>query len=291
MALSVDLVIGVMSTAAHEQYRQELRACLHTWVKDAEKYNIKVVFLAGYCKSDEFSLVNLPNVQEDYQSAFYKQFYGIKYIQEQYNPVYQMIIGSDTYVNIDSLLNLIKNYTNISELYLGGHGDIRFLDNEAIYYHSGGPGFIINRAIINKLLEYGIDHICEEWPIICKRSNADNLLTACDVTMGYYAKRFNIEPIKHLGFYHCNHLGMAKSVKCCNSPSNIIIACDCMTTKDMDDYYNRNKSWTLVTAFFDLTKREPQMTQRDINFYLEKGQFALSLDHNMVIFCEKDLIL
>ena len=131
---SLNLVIGMMVTAAHEKYREEIRACERTWIKDAKMKRIRVVLLGGYQKSDEFDLVNLPGVNEDYQSAFYKQFYGIEYIQKTYNPDYQLIIGSDTYLNIEALINLLKQHETVSELYLGGHGDVDILTNNQFIF-------------------------------------------------------------------------------------------------------------------------------------------------------------
>lgn len=50
-------------------------------------------------------------------------------------------------------------------------------------------------------------------------------------------------------------------------------------------------NWTLVTAYFDLTKMEDAsqpIKDRPATHYLANANFTLSLDHNLVIFCEPE---
>jgi len=49
-------------------------------------------------------------------------------------------------------------------------------------------------------------------------------------------------------------------------------------------------NWTLVTAYFDLTKMEDasaEIKNRDFNYYLNHSSQTLELDYNLVIYCEE----
>lgn len=50
------------------------------------------------------------------------------------------------------------------------------------------------------------------------------------------------------------------------------------------------KSLTLVTAFFDLGKREPQIQRRQADEYLKLGDFLFSLDIKLVFFCDPEFV-
>jgi hypothetical protein len=52
-----------------------------------------------------------------------------------------------------------------------------------------------------------------------------------------------------------------------------------------------NDNWTLITAYFDLTKCEDasqEIKNRDKNYYLEHAKSTLNLDYNLVIYCDQE---
>jgi hypothetical protein len=52
---------------------------------------------------------------------------------------------------------------------------------------------------------------------------------------------------------------------------------------------NNNTNWTLVTAYFNLTKcpdASEEINKRDINYYFESSKSTLSLPYNLVIYCD-----
>ncbi len=54
---------------------------------------------------------------------------------------------------------------------------------------------------------------------------------------------------------------------------------------------NDNSNWTLVTAYFDLTKYSDasnEIKTRDFNYYLSHATSTLSLPYNLVIFCDNE---
>lgn len=285
------LSIGVMCTTISKKYEEQIENCNQTWIKDAEENNIKIYLLAGYQKSDKYKLTNLPNVGEDYHSAFYKQFHGLQYMLDNSNTEFYMIIGTDTYLNIKNLLKLLSNYKGKDEyLYIGGHGWNKKVYNKELYFHSGGAGFILNRKLLTKLIDengFNFKKIFDEWPNI-----AENYKDACDVAIAYYINQLNIKPKIEKNFFACNYKGKWDNHTCCkNINLKEIISCHYMNRDNMLTYYSiYNKSWTIVTGLFNVKRLEGSSGLRDMSFYI-KDNFAMGLDLNMIIFCEKDLYL
>jgi len=57
------------------------------------------------------------------------------------------------------------------------------------------------------------------------------------------------------------------------------------------DKKEKNLNWTLVTAYFNLTKcpdASVEINKRDFNYYLESVNFTLTLPYNLVIYCDQD---
>ena len=68
--------------------------------------------------------------------------------------------------------------------------------------------------------------------------NADYLIPACDVFIGYKSQQYNFDIIKNDFFYGCNYMGHVNQYKCCVDKISIkdIISCHNMTLKDFDEY-------------------------------------------------------
>ena len=56
---------------------------------------------------------------------------------------------------------------------------------------------------------------------------------------------------------------------------------------------NNNENWTLVTAYFNLTKfydASEEINKRDVNYYVTHSISTLSLPYNLVIYCDNDSV-
>jgi len=61
--------------------------------------------------------------------------------------------------------------------------------------------------------------------------------------------------------------------------------------KEISFYKNNNDNWTLVTAYFNLTKcpdASKEIIERDANYYTSHSLSTLSLPYNLVIYCDKE---
>jgi len=300
----VKISIGVMATAIHKKYADQIQACLDTWVQDGKNNNISTYFFVGYHKDDRFPLINLPNVKEDYNSAFHKQFHGLKWMLDNDPSDFYMVVGTDTYININNLISLLQKYHNNTNLYIGGHGSKIQIGSEHLYYHSGGSGFIIDHQVLNKIFTlFTPARIYEIWNKQCVKNNRQDLLPACDVTISWLCQNILfIEPTIVDHFYGCNNKNRYNddSASCngCNSIENPdkIISCHFMDPPLMREYHDYTKfsftkeivqNWTVVTCFYHLPRYGNDFN-KPIDFYLNNGKFVLSLPVNLVVYCDKE---
>lgn len=241
------LVINIFACATIEKYKKEILKINETWGKRCEELGVKILFFLGQEKTDlidDTKYIYLENVDNSYSSAAYKQSLGYKYIYENYDVDYIYACGTDTYLNVDKLLEYLKRFDNIKEtdLYIGGHGDYRQIGTNNMYFHSGGSGFIITKSILEKLYPK-LDTIVDEWNQICINNNVNYLISIADTLMAYYIHINNFTIIKNNeGFYSCNHKGYANNntYKCCSDKikQENIIACHNMTLTDFDEFTN-----------------------------------------------------
>ena len=142
----------------------------------------------GFDDTDCITYINLPGVKDDYLSASYKQFLGMKYIYENYKTKFIICCGTDTYLNIPKLLLYINTFDYNDCLYIGGHGCNRQIGGKNYYFHSGGPGFIITYNCLKKIYNL-LDNLMEKWINICNIDKMQRRIPSCDVAISYYLQQ------------------------------------------------------------------------------------------------------
>lgn len=178
-------------------------------------------------------VIHLPGVKNDYMSASYKQFLGLKYIVDHWTPDFIYCCGTDTYVNVPKLYQLLQLYNPDKALYIGGDGDVRDVANSSLYYHSGGAGFVLSRECLNRLYTY-FSSAVEYWHTI----SPAYLHSACDVAIAYYCRLPSVCAstiiLPRTQFMACNyngypcHIGKVDKTK--------LICCHYMSPTDFDTY-------------------------------------------------------
>ena len=231
------VIVCVFACHTIPKYREQILKIRETWYKRALEKNMLVLFFLGEENPDMVGdeYVYLKGVGNDYASASIKQNLGIKYIIENYCYDYIHVCGTDTFLVIDNLVELVKKYDANKNISIGGHGCHRTIDGKSTYYHSGGPGFLLSRACSELLLPY-LENMYENWCEKCISQDIEYLSTACDVAMGYYLQSVtNTEMIKEIDhFFHCTyygypcHMGQVDDTK--------IVACHLMTLQDFDNF-------------------------------------------------------
>lgn len=301
------IIIGIFACSTVQKYIKYIYKINETWGKKAVEYGIKILYFFGEEINSNFigpEYIYLKGVNDDYLSASYKQFLGLKYIYDNYkeNLDYINIIGLDTYINIPKYLECLQSIGVRKKLYLGGHGAYRMIGNKNIYFHSGGSGFTISYDTLEYLYSK-LDRITDEWIDICNKLNND-LKTACDVAISYYLQLDGFIEEKDIekrpGFYSCNYKGLCydNTYNCCKNilKTEDIICCHHMSCDDFDiftsilkknNYYMRSNP-VAVSMFFDIKKMDDnKKTTRDVEFYKENCQSTLGINIPLVILCDK----
>lgn len=239
------LVICVFACATIPKYKDQLLKVCDTWKRTANKRGVKVYFFLGEeptgLVGDEY--IHLEGVANDYISASLKQYLGIKYIVEK-EPDFDFIhvCGTDTYIFIDNMINLIEKYNSKDNIAIGGHGDFYTINNEKVYFLSGASGFLLSRECCN-LLYPNLSELFEEWVYLysIQKNPPSNFMGACDVGISYFIqKTINTRIIKHDDkFFTCNHNGFP----CHPGQVNInkAVACHNLSLTEFDEVYNNLK--------------------------------------------------
>ena len=254
--MSYNIIFCIFGCDTIERYRKEILKIKETWGKapsaptdkapsaptdKAPSAPNKILFFLGEeGPLQDPDCVHLENVENDYLSASYKQYGGLKYIYENYNFNYVFICGTDTYVLMDNLIDYINEDPQISPdkpLVIGGHGDNRQICNETVHFFSGGPGFILTKATMDKIYPE-LGYFQEEWMWICFENGYNTYSAACDLSLCYFLKRYGITFVNVVNrFFNCNYLGYYPDhSECCAKMVDIktMISCHHMSLENFD---------------------------------------------------------
>jgi hypothetical protein len=215
-----DLVIVLYACYTIDKYRQQMITINETWGKKCQEYptRIRLLYFLGEDKRDDpdfqdtpvTKYIHLPGVQDDYLSASYKQWLGLKYVYDHYTPRFIHCLGTDTYMNVPKMLRFLEIFNPTQLLYIGGHGDCRQVSpGKPCYFHSGGPGFLITYPVL-KFLSPVLPHLTHAWIQLCDEQHIDSLRPACDVAIAYYLQQphHQVHVLKaDEEFINCNYLG------------------------------------------------------------------------------------
>jgi hypothetical protein len=145
----------------------------------------------------------------------------------EYDFIY--ITYENSYTNIENLLKKLESLNSNENIYLGGHGDYRIINNIKFYFHSYIPGIILNKSA-TLLLEDS--NIMEQYNDISNNEFKNN----SGVAIGYFSYIKNIKLLIDDNFHFCNW----KGIPC--HPNNIdlvnLISCSNMNSTDMYSFYN-----------------------------------------------------
>jgi hypothetical protein len=250
---SFDLIICVFGCDTIPKYKNQILKMNETYDNILTQFpKIKLLYFLGEEETDLVGekYIHLKNVKNDYLSASYKQFLGLKHIYENYNTKFVMWIGTDTYLNIMKLNLFLKQFDYNENLYIGGHGTRTNLGICNVYFHSGGPGFIITNKCLEKIYPK-LENFVDEWIDLCYKNNIECLIPACDVGISYLINLKEISAITidcgELTFTHCNFKGYVDSYPCHANRIDIrnLISCHNMSLCDFDEFTRilRDNNW------------------------------------------------
>ncbi len=193
------LSIGLMATCGKKEYKDQIIACLKTWVTIATQHGIPVCILCDTTIDDDVEeLINQNeltsiihfDLESDYNSAFYKHIWGYKHLHENYTSKYYLIGGTDNYFNINRILKLLPKYNYMDEFIISGMSDIRS-DIFAMVFPDGKSGIIKTYGATIKIYNK-LDWLVDTWEKLTNVDRFKYLKPACDVSMGYIAHYLGI---------------------------------------------------------------------------------------------------
>jgi len=185
---------------------------------EAEKLGVKVYRFGGFHVDPELPVINLPGVKEDYESAFWMQFHGMKYVLDRQPSDFYYVIGTDAFPAVGRLLKFLESFDAKDYWYIGGHGWTRNFETP-LYFHSGGAGFIISHPVIVTLDHHRIFEeavLRPHWAQLVDRYRCVTFV-ACDVAMAYYIRLVApyTKTVKDNRFMACS---------CCRGAGNFLTA-------------------------------------------------------------------
>jgi len=196
-----DIAICVMTA---DCLKHRYTAVMSTWGRDFEN-----IFYFGGEKSKDKRLIPLKGVNDDYDSAFYKEMFGLKYM---YNickdSKWYYVCGCDTFIYSENICKELEKYDSNKDFFIGGHS-LQFRDllkdeykeGSPNTFPSGGSGFFISNSLLSKIYDK-IDKFIIDWPVICKDFFISLRPVACDVAISFLIwKYFNIYYTKIHGMY------------------------------------------------------------------------------------------
>jgi hypothetical protein len=113
--MEYELIICVYGCVTIDKYKAQLLKMdekIGSLIENDLKDKCKIIYFLekNDILNDDQKFIVLDNVNNDYMSATYKQWYGLNYIYNNYKTNFVMCIGTDTYVNVKKCLNLLRNY-------------------------------------------------------------------------------------------------------------------------------------------------------------------------------------
>lgn len=239
------LVICVFACATVPKYKAQLLKVCETWKQTAEKRGVKVYFFLGEeptgLVGDEY--VHLEGVANDYLSASLKQYLGIQYIVDREPDLdFIHVCGTDAYLFLDNMIDLVSQYDPKDNLAIGGHGDFYTINKEQVYFLSGAAGFLLSRGCCTLLYPY-LSELFGEWVYLysVQENPPPNFIAACDVGLSYFIqKKINTCILKRDDtFFTCNHRGLP----CHPGQVNMgtVVACHNLSLSEFDEVYNNLK--------------------------------------------------
>jgi Fringe-like len=205
------LTVLVFGCATKKRYQDELSTIETTYLRHCKTYGVPLyVFVEEDAHVVGEHYVRLPGVDDTYESNLPKTFSGLKWLVDHDPSLGSvLVVGSDAYPNIPKIVRYLDTLDTTQPLYIGGHGDVRPFHGEDLYFHSGGPGFLLTRTLIDQLYPI-LTVIPDDWKNRCTTASHAYLRAAGDVAVAYYIYHqctYTVVNTPGITFSNCNYYG------------------------------------------------------------------------------------
>jgi hypothetical protein len=223
----------IISIVVCENNIHKIKSIQNTWLTHIKQHNLKYYFIIDEKYKEQFNeqykeqvneqLIYINNLDND------THFNIIRYFDST-NYDFIFINYLDSFLNVKNLLTYLKTLDATEQLYIGGHGDYRNINNTKFYFHSFTPGIVLTKPATKLLLD---NNLMTNYNKYCYNNDLGNF---SGVAIGYYAYLLNIKLVINNNFHYCNWHGSP----CHNNtiiPNNII-CCFNMDNNEMNNYFN-----------------------------------------------------
>lgn len=234
----IPLVVLVYGCATKPKYQEELQNIEDTYRLHCDKFNVPLyVFVEEHATMSGMNYIKLPGVNDTYESNIPKTYLGLKWLMDHVKFEAVLVIGTDAYPNIPKLLQYLKTLDMSQPLYIGGHGDVHSMYGMQVYFHSGGPGFVLTRPLVSSIYPF-LSFFPANWECLCMNTTYYGLRAAGDVLLPFYLLQTGVtHQVVHtpsLSFSHCTHRGYPCHVGT-QTPEGVM-CCHLMKRQEMLEY-------------------------------------------------------
>ena len=234
------LSIGLMASLVNDKFKEQIQGCQETWVKESAKLDIPIIYFCGNIRDQKMdsqikNIIHLEGVKDDYASATYKQYYGLRYLLENKPAQFYLIGGTDNYINIQRCLDMLKKYDSKYPFLIGGHGENKNIFGYSCHYMTGGAGLFLSHSALSQLAPQFDDFIEEYRDELKDHKDKD----ACDVSLCHFARQENVTLVKEKDLYYCDWKGKCwnyDEFPCGGINYDKMIICHYMEREDMHLY-------------------------------------------------------
>lgn len=298
-----DLIICVYGCDTIPKYNEQIRVINDTWGKlcNTNEYNVKLLYFLGEKTNDDSFLgenyIHLPGVLDDYSSASYKQYLGLKYIHENFKYKFVFCCGTDTYVNIPKMLEIQYFFHYNLNYFIGGDVGWKIINSSKYLFFFGGAGFLLTKKSLSLLYPL-LPTIMDKWIEICIHNKTEfepneqyyntekqlilckEHIDCCDVSISYFLQQPEINTkliILHRLFCLCNYKGLTYDLhedslyKIKHVYTDHIIACHLMTRQDCYDFTNLliENSYYKDIPILSSTNIDELVKNKEFNFFIK----------------------
>ena len=286
------LTIGLMSTLVKERYVNQIKGCDATWASDKiqGEHNSPVFYFCGDhydpITSKIPNIIHLPDVKDDYNSASYKQWYGLRWMMKNSESQFYFLGGSDNYVDIPKLIEICNKYDSTKPFMFGGYAETRHVidtkkGSHLLAFPLGGSGLVLTHAAM-LLIEPHIDRFIPEWMRIYFSN--EGLKNACDLALTKLCWDLGITISIERDMYPCSFNGYFEKIGPNFPVGGInyhkIVTCHFMEENDQHIYHNyKNRIGTYMNC-------HNQFVNLSNKLYL-KRLYDIARTCNLIIDCNE----
>lgn len=192
----ISMSIALFGCVTKTKYSDQLVDCYYSWIKVADMLGVTTKIFVGEMDPSTPEILKPYIVElhcgDDYMSSTPKHWKGLEYMFNNHPADWYYTCGSDTYLQVHHMAELLDYLDPTQSLYVGGHGDVRIWGSDSYYFHGGGPGYVFSHVAMEKIAKNTNSILTEYFTF----PDTPQEFQICDVQAGYVADKLGITCVK-----------------------------------------------------------------------------------------------